>query len=433
MTTTTVIADGPPPEVAHTGAEVIERLLGACDAGAATEAWFRRNELAEFLRLRLFAFGKASGPMARAALRRLDGRLSEAVIMAPPEWADRVGHPDARVFPVDHPLPTERNVDAAGILASCALDATPDEGVLVLISGGGSAHLTLPRSGITLDDVRAVTGGLLRAGAPIRDINTVRRAMEQLKGGGLRAICPARRVYGLVVSDVIGDDPGVIASGPLTTAEPADPVPILEKWGVRAGPSVLAAMAAPKPVSDLPAANIEILLSAQTVAERLPALLEREPGPGAQRIRVARTIGPVSGEASDAGRELAAAFLDLPAGTDAGNALLAWGETTVRVGRSTGQGGRNLELALAATEKLPAERPWAILAFATDGIDGPTDAAGALLCSEMFRDPRARTLAANALQKHDSYHAAEMLGALLRTGPTGTNCNDFVLFWWRDA
>lgn len=433
-----VLPEGLPSEVAHTAGEAIVRTLGLCDADAAVDAWFARNELAEFLHLRVLAFGKSSVPMARAAIRRLGIRLSRAVVIAPPEWAGRLNHKNATVAPADHPIPTGRNIDAARVLAAAAHEAPENEGVLVLISGGGSAHLTLPRSGVTLDDIRSVTQALLNAGAPIEDLNTVRRSLEQLKGGGLRAICPAKRVFGLVVSDVIGDDLSTIASGPLMACETGDPVGVLKKWGVEAPAHVLTVMRTPKAFGEHVPARHEILLSGQKLIEHLPNALASHPTPGAVPIRVGPVVQPVTGEAAKAGAELAAQFLAMPrpSDPDAPNALLAWGETTVTVGDATGTGGRNLELALAAAVALPTDRPWALLTLATDGIDGPTDAAGAILCSEMFEDPRARTLARNALKNHDSYHAVEMLGeggGLIRTGPTGTNLNDIALFWWRDA
>jgi hydroxypyruvate reductase len=433
-----VLPDGLPPEVAHTAGEAIVRTLGLCNADAAVDAWFARNELAEFLNLRVLAFGKASVPMARAALRRLEIRLSQAVVIVPPEWAGRLKHKNAIMAPADHPIPTGRNIDAARALASAAHEAREDEGVLVLISGGGSAHLTLPRSGVNLDEIRSVTQALLKAGAPIQDLNTVRRSLEQLKGGGLRAICPAKRVFGLVVSDVIGDDLSTIASGPLVAGEPGDPVGVLAKWGVEAPAHVLNVMRTPKVFGVHEPAHHEVLLSGQTLVSQLPAALAAEPMPGAGSIRVGPVVQPVTGEAAKAGADLAARFLAMPrpSDPDAPNALLAWGETTVTVGDAAGTGGRNLELALAAAIALPTDRPWALLTLATDGIDGPTDAAGAILCSEMFQDPRASTLARNALKNHDSYHAVEMLGqggGLIRTGPTGTNLNDIALFWWRDA
>jgi len=260
MSRASAIPEGLPDDVALVAREVIGAVLSACDAGEAV----RRNwpeSLEDAPRVRVLAFGKASGPMAKAVFKRLGDRVTEAVVLTPPAWAGRVTHPRARVFAVDHPVPTERNVDAARAVAACALDAPTDEPVLVLISGGGSAHLTLPRKGIRLEDVRAVTDGLLRAGAPIGDLNTVRRAMEQLKGGGLRSVCPSTRMIALVVSDVIGDDLGTIASGPLVQGQSGDPLGVLDAWGVGVPVSVRAVMAAARAACARPEAEHRIVAS----------------------------------------------------------------------------------------------------------------------------------------------------------------------------
>lgn len=435
-----IIPEGLPASVAHAAAEIVTGVLGAADPHRAVLNWFHRHELGDFLDIRVLAFGKASVPMARAAIERLDIRLSQAVVLAPPELAPRLAadaRPNLHVFPVDHPVPTKRNTQAARALAESALLAPENECVLVLISGGGSAHLTLPRSGITLDDICAVTAGLLRAGAPITDLNTVRRAMEQLKAGGLATICPARRIIGLVISDVIGDDPATIASGPLVRVDPhdeRDAAEVPERWGVPVPPAVGEVMRTRRPTDPRQPAEHHIVLNGPMLLESMPAVLDAVGRFGHRPLHAARTIQPLQGEAADAGRRLAAALLELqPAGPSGPlPAVVGWGETTVTVGDASGTGGRNLETALAAALALPDDRPWALLTLATDGVDGPTDAAGAVLCSEMFADPRARTLAANALKQHDSYHAVEMLGGLIRTGPSGTNVNDIAVLWWRD-
>jgi glycerate-2-kinase len=428
-----VLSEGLPDDVAHTALAIMSRVLDRCEPGRAVTDWLNVNELGAFRRIRVLAFGKASVPMARAAIERLDIRMSQAVVLAPPGLAGGLDHPDCSTHTVDHPIPTRRNVEAAGALAECAMAAPEDECVLVLASGGGSAHLTLPRAGITLEDVQRTTNALLRAGAPIEDLNAVRSAMDQLKGGGLRAICPADAVRVLLVSDVIGDDPGVIASGPLATPRPSDPLGVLRRWGVDVPAHVANVIATPKAVTDRPPAEHHVLLSG---ARLLPALrddLHAPDGPGCSPIDAQPPPPPLTGEASEAGRRLAGRLASLaePPAPGGPNGVLAWGETTVAVGSASGSGGRSMELALSAAHALPPGRGWAVLAFATDGTDGPTDAAGAVLCSEMFQDPRARELAASALTNHDSYHAVEKLGGLIRTGPTGTNVNDIAVLWWR--
>lgn len=426
------IPEGLPPDVAHTAGEIVARTLRHADPAAAVRAWLRSDDLADCLSVRVLAFGKASVPMAGAALRRLGDRVSHAVVLAPPELAGRLSHPRARVHAVDHPVPSERNVEAAKAVAACAMDAGPRECVLALISGGGSAHLTLPRAGITLEDVRKATRDLLRAGAPIDDLNTVRRSMEQLKGGGLLAVCPAERVVGLILSDVVGDDPGVVASGPLCDAEPGDPIGVLGRWGVRVRPEIAGILGAQRQPNRRTPAEQHVVLSGAAMADGLVEALAEPPVGDAVQLRVARVLRPLTGEASTAGERLVKELMRLPLGRT-GDAVLGWGETTVAVGDAPGLGGRSLELALAAARAIPRGRPWGLVSFATDGVDGPTDAAGAVLCSEMFEDPRAGVLAELALRNHDSYHAVEMLGGLIRTGPTGTNLNDVAALWWRDG
>lgn len=380
-----------PPDAARVASAVIAATLAAADPARAVRAHWPA-ELDAARSVRLLAFGKASVPMAAAATERLGDRLDTGVVIAPPEWVTRFTHPRIQTFPADHPLPTERNTTAAAALEACARGADPDRPTLVLISGGGSAHLTAPRDGVTLDQIRETTDRLLRAGADINALNAERRRLERLKAGGLLRACASRRVLALVLSDVLGDDLRTIASGPLVpdTPDPARP----------------------------PAQHTVIANNATARAAAEAAMRHA----GLDPVAITQ---PLTGEASDAGRTLARVALG------ATRPVVAAGETTVTVGDATGLGGRNLELALAAAAALPADRPWAALALATDGVDGPTDAAGALFTSEMFADPRAAELAAHALRHHDAYHAAEMLGALVKTGPTGTNVNDIAALWWR--
>lgn len=419
MSEASLIQDGLPADVQAFALAAMGAAARASDPAAAVlRHW--PSELDGERWVRVLAFGKASVRMASAAFGRLGPRVAESVVLAPPEWAGRLKHPQARVLAVDHPAPTERNVEAAKAVAGCAMSTPADAAVLVLISGGGSAHLTLPRSGVTLEDIRGVTDGLLRAGAPIADLNTVRRGLEQLKGGGLRAVCSGDAVTALVVSDVVGDDLATIASGPLVQGGAAgDPLAVLERWGVAANERVRAVLAgrsaggaARKP------ADQRVVLNGEGLLEGMGRL--------SNEVGMPCRIGgePLIGEAREAGRALAARA----AGVE--GAVVAWGETTVTVGEAKGLGGRNLEVALASALAMPEGRRWGVLTLATDGVDGPTAAAGAVLCSEMFAG-EGRTLAANALRHHDSYHAVEMLGGLVRTGPTGTNVNDVSVVWWR--
>ncbi len=368
--------------------DIIASTLAACDAGTAVRNHWPA-ELNHAPSARLLAFGKAAAHMAAAAIELLAGRLSQAAIICPPEHTHLINHPRANAHPADHPLPTERNIAAADALEASARAADPGEPTLVLISGGGSAHLTAPRPGVTLDRIRDTTDRLLRAGADIRELNHHRRQLERLKAGGLLRACASTRVIALVLSDVLGNDLNTIASGPLIASDrdpPAEHTVIADNHtAVRAAAEAMRRC------------NLDPLIPDQ----------------------------PLTGEASISGRHLAELALK------SNRPVLAGGETTVTVANATGKGGRNLELALAAARRLPPDRDWTVLALATDGVDGPTDAAGAVLTSKMFQTKANRDLADRALETHDSYHAAERLDALIRTGPTGTNANDIAAIWFR--
>lgn len=368
--------------------DIITSTLQACDAAAAVRNHWP-TELDSVPATRLLAFGKAGAHMAAAAIERLGTRLSQAAIICPPEHTHLINHPNATAHPADHPLPTERNIAATQALEACARTADPTEPTLVLISGGGSAYLTAPRPGVTLEHIRDTTNRFLRAGADIQELNRHRQQLERLKAGGLLRACASERVIALVLSDVIGNDLGTIASGPLVG-------------------------------EDRGRAAEHIIVGDNRLAVEAAGGAFRDHG-----LTPRVLDGALVGEASEVGRGLAAMAVE------SGGCVLGGGETTVTVGGGSGLGGRNLELALSAALAMPADRDWAVLAFATDGVDGPTDAAGAVLTSEMLRDPAARAMGARALAEHDSYHAAERLGGVIRTGATGTNVNDVAAVWMR--
>lgn len=380
--------------------------------------------------VRLVAIGKASVAMSSAAAERLGVSLERGVVLAVPE---RIGSVplDARleVHPADHPLPTERNVAGARAVQALVESCTPDHTLLVLISGGGSAHLTLPAAGLTLDDLRSVNRCLQHAGADIRQLNVVRKHTERLKGGGLAASCRAGSIMGLVMSDVIGDDLSTIASGP-TAADPTtygEALEVLRRFGCEhVAPAVTRHLMegaagrwaeTPKP-GDPRVVRVRHMIVAnnRTVVEAVAA---RARGLG---YDVDVRDEPVLGEARDAGARFARQALMMGCGGP--GALVAGGEPVVRVGEGAGRGGPSQEFALSAALALGSARHVAILAFSTDGVDGNSDAAGALLPAGLLETVRARGVDAEAaLARHDATAWLDALGATLRTGPTGTNLN----------
>ncbi len=373
-------------------------------------------------RARVAALGKAAGAMAAGLLPLLDeaGVAYEGVIVT-----DRPV-PDAPLPVVvgGHPDPTPSSIDGARRILDLARAAMPADLMVVLLSGGGSALATLPAPGLTLDDVAATAAALMCSGAGVTELNCVRKHLSGFSGGRLADACRGSRLLTLVVSDVVGDALDVIASGP-TVPDPttyADALAVLRRRGVAAAvpPSVIAVLregaagARPEtPEVAHPRQQVEIVASGAVAAEGAAAAV-RARGLRARVVTVA-----LEGEA----RRVAG---DLVGAAEPGMVLIAAGETTVTViGR--GRGGRNQEAALAAAIAA-AGSDITFLAAGTDGIDGPTPAAGAVvdgttagLISAAGMDPVA------ALSGNDSHTALGAAGALITIGATGTNVGDLWL------
>ena len=393
-----------------------------------------------FDRVLVVGAGKASVPFAGA----LEACLGEVV---PVEGAVAVpaGVPDTvpdgmprptriRVLEGGHPVPTAAGTQAAADALALARSAGPDDLVVALISGGGSALWTLPPDGVSLDDLRATTHLLLASGVPIEGLNTVRKHLSPLSGGRLALAAAPATLLALVLSDVVGDDPAVIASGP-TVPDPtsfADATAVLDAAGltdhvppsVRAYLSAGSAGAIPEtPGPDHPAFWTVTTAVIGTNGTALSAA-------AAEAVRLGYAVegveAGVEGEARDLGRRVAEAMAGPATG---GSVCRLWGgETTVTV-TGGGRGGRNQEVALAAALALDtAEADVVVLSGGTDGIDGPTDAAGGCISPattarirDAGLDPAAR------LADNDAYPALAAADALVRTGPTHTNVADVVV------
>ena len=383
-------------------------------------------------RIAVLAVGKAAFGMAEAAVRAVGNRLRPVDLLL-------VTHDEAlasaglRALRSGHPLPDERGIEAAREIERRAGVLGADDLALVLISGGASALLPAPAPGIGLDEKLEVTQQLLRGGATIHELNAVRKHLSTTKGGGLlRQLRPAR-VITLALSDVIDDDPSVIGSGP-TAPDPStfgDAVGVLERCGVLEScpASVRARFEAgvrgdveetPKPGDPVFAGAIYRIVGGNRTSVRAMAAacgpaVEIEPR-------------PLEGEACEVGASLATRLAKT-----APSAYVAGGETTVTV-RGGGSGGRNQELALAfaleaAGGPLADRDDWVFLAAGTDGRDGPTDATGGIVdASAVRRMRKAGVDPVAALDDNDSYHALDAAGALMRTGATGTNVADVVVF-----
>jgi glycerate 2-kinase len=393
--------------------------------------------LHDFDHVYLIGAGKAAVPMTEAIGEVLRDRLSGGVIITKYQHVDRSLPDQLRVHEAGHPVPDEQAVAATRDLAVLLDQVTPRDLVFCVISGGGSALMTLPAEGITLADLQATTQLLLRAGATIQQINTIRKHLDTIKGGGLVRLAHGAPIVSLILSDVIGDDLSVIASGPTVS----DPTTFTEAWRVIEQLDL---------VGQLPA-SVCTRLKRGVAGEILDTPKPGDPlfdrvqtviiGSNAQAAQAAETAAcrlnfntlllstQVQGEAREVAKIAAAiareiAVYNRPVAKPA--CVILGGETTVTL-KGNGLGGRNQEIALAGALAIDGLPNNLIAAVGTDGTDGPTDAAGAIATGETVGRAKAIGLDAQAhLANNDSYHFFQALGDLIVTGPTGTNVNDLL-------
>ena len=352
-------------------------------------------------------------------------------------WADvdlrgivstRYGHavPTGRIRVIEagHPIPDENSVKAARAMLDAVSGLGPEDLVLALISGGGSACLALPVAEITLQEKQALTRALLHSGAPIGAMNTVRRHVSAIKGGRLAAAAYPAQVVTLLISDVPGDDPAAIASGP-TLADcttPVDALAIIDHYRI-AIPAWLRERLTVAGDAPLATANGPSVLVA-TPGQALDAAAAQ-----ARKLGILPVIlgDAIEGESAAVGRAMAAEALGRKARGKGPVVMLSGGETTVTIGpEGGGRGGRNCEFLLALATALDGATGIHALAADTDGIDGTEDAAGAIISPDTLPRAKAAGLDPDAmLARHDSYSLFAATGDLLFTGPTHTNVNDF--------
>jgi len=375
-------------------------------------------------RVVILAFGKAAPAMAAAALEVLGSLPVSGAVVSPSGSA--VGPLEG--LAASHPIPDAGSLRAGHRLLALAGEAGRHDLVLALVSGGGSALAEVPRAGLVLEDLAEVNRALWRSGAPIIAVNTVRRHLSAFKGGRLAAAATPARLATLILSDVVGSPLEAIAGGP-TVPDPttsADALEALRRWEAPAPPQVLAALEAGRADGSAPLAGERPPSTAPVVVVADGAAAAAGATAAAQeRGLTARVVSTaLEGEARVVGRRLAEAARRLSPGE---MAVFA-GETTVTV-TGAGRGGRNQEVALAAglaLEESPADV--LVASFATDGVDGPTDAAGGLGDRQTVLRGGERGLeAAASLEANDAFPYLEACGDLLRCGPTGTNVGDVML------
>ena len=401
----------------------------------------KRYDLSQYRRIFVVGGGKAGAPMAGALGQILGNRLTTGWVNVKHGYVAREwSHSNVTIHQAAHPIPDRAGQQGAQQILELAQQAQENDLFFCLISGGGSALLPLPAPGITLSEVQALTDALLRCGATINQINAIRKHCSRIKGGQLaRAVFPATAVS-LVLSDVVGNPLDVIASGP-TVPDPTtfgEAYEILSTYDIvdQISPNIVNHLLSGKVghLEETPKAGDPIFERVQNVIVGSNAIAARAAQSEAQEMGFHTLLLStfVEGEAREVGRVMAGIAKSLavegwPLPKPA--CVIAGGETTVTI-RGPGKGGRNQELALAAALALDGWEGVSVVTLATDGTDGPTDAAGAVVDGQTVRRARALGMsAAKFLARNDSYAFFDRLGDLIRTGPTNTNVNDltFVL------
>jgi hydroxypyruvate reductase len=372
--------------------------------------------------------GKASASMAKAVEDHWRGGPLSGLIVT--RYGHRVACRDIEIVEAAHPVPDLAGREAAERMLGMVQGLTADDLVLCLISGGGSALLTLPAPGLTLQDKQAINRALLKSGANIAEMNCVRKHLSAIKGGRLAAACHPAQVVTLTISDVPGDDPAVIASGPTVPDRTtfADALAILEKYGITEPAAALDHIRAaknetPKPGDARLAGSQTHLIAAPQQSLEAAAALAKNAG------YTPLILGDsLEGEARDVAlvhAGIARQVLKHGQPCQTPCVLLSGGETTVTV-RGKGRGGRNVEFLLALSVALGGERGVYAMAGDTDGVDGTEDNAGAIMTPDTLeRAARRNVDAKRHLADNDGYSFFSALGDLVVTGPTLTNVNDF--------
>lgn len=391
--------------------DLFARGLAAVDGRARTRAALEAS--AADPRAWILAVGKAAPAMTLGALDALPGWRGRALVVSRGDHfgSGLEGRPGVTCLAAGHPVPDERSLAAGAASLEFAAAVPRGTRVLLLVSGGASSLLEVPAAGVSLDDLRRFNAWALASGRAIGEVNALRRRLSAVKGGRLLGQLAHADVEGYAISDVPGDDPAVIGSG-LLAASPGDPLPRdLPAW-LR---DLLARARAPASAS--PACPVTLV---GRLEEALDAIARAADAAG---VRVHRASGRLAGDAAVAA---AAAVRALREGGE--RLYLAGGETTVRLPPEPGLGGRNQHLALEAALRIAGDERLLLLAAGTDGNDGNTDDAGALVDGETVA--RAASLgcdAAECLSRADSGRLLDATGDLVHTGPTGTNVGDLLL------
>ena len=394
-------------------------------------------DLARFKRVYLVGGGKAGGPMAEAIESLLGDKLTGGVVNILQGTEGKYHLRRVKLVGASHPVPNEVGVRGVAQMLSMVSGLTSRDLVIVIISGGGSALMPSPAEGITLDDLQTITERLLKRGVTINDLNAVRKHLDSFKGGQLAKRCQPANVLSLILSDVVGDPLDTIASGPTAPDSTTwiDAKNVLRKYDSwedapepirrRIEKGVMGEIPETPKSDDIVFSKIHnVLVANNSYAEEAASKKATELG---YNSMILSTM--VEGEARQVGSVYAGIAREIdsrgrPVHSPA--AIIIGGETTVDV-KGSGKGGRNQELALSSAKRITGTR-CLIASLATDGLDGPTDSAGALVDGfTLDRISRLNLSIDAALKKNDAYPIFEKISDHLITGPTGTNVNDLTL------
>ncbi|MEM4780044.1 MAG: glycerate kinase [Halalkalicoccus sp.] len=382
-------------------------------------------DLGEYSEIVVLGGGNAGGRMASAIEGVLDERISRGVVVTDaPEETDRID-----VLAGDHPVPSERGVDSTRAMLDLADEIDGDALAIVLISGGGSALMPAPAAGVSLSALQAVTEALLESGAEIGEINAVRKHCSAFKGGGLARRAAPARVISLIVSDVIGNDLSTIASGPTapdatTFAEARE---VLDRYGIDPPAEIADRLerGARGEIAETPAEGDPAFdrVDNHVIADgfgSLEAIAELADERGYSSVVLSSSVRGEAREAAKTHVAIAEEVRRTGNPVEPPAVICSGGETTVTI-RGDGTGGPNQEFALSAALELRGSEGVALAAVDTDGIDGASEAAGAVVDGETVSNSQT---ARAALAENDAYPYLEEQGAIIETGPTGTNVND---------
>jgi glycerate-2-kinase len=428
--------------------EIVNKAIASADPFSAMRRRLRLEEehfrvgtqgfdLSEVGNIIVVGGGKASGAMAEVLEEILEDRITGGVVNVPEGTASKYRARKIELVEAGHPLPTEAGVKGAERMMGLVSDLGPQDLVVCLLSGGGSALITLPADGISLDELRETTQLLLKSGASIQEVNAIRKHLSKIKGGQLAKAAYPARVITLVISDVVGDRLDTIASGPTypdaTTF--SDALAVIKKYGLseKLPKSILKHLerGAEGEVPETPKLGEKYFLNTihEIITSNADAIGAAAAVGKSHGFNVSILTATMQGEAREVGARLAAiskSVMEVSKPVSRPALLISGGETTVTV-KGEGMGGRNQELVLSAAIGISGLGNVTIASFSTDGIDGPTDAAGAV--ADSFTLERARHFKLDPglyLERNDSYSFFKELGDLLITGPTRTNVMDIA-------